>query len=614
VTDELVPREVLFGNPDKAMGTVSRDGTRIAFLAPVDGVLNVWVGPADGAGAEPVTQDRDRGIRSYWWAFNNRHLLYVQDQGGDENWRLFGVDLTTGAIADLTPFEAVQVQPIALSPRRPDELLVGLNRDNPAYHDAYLLDLRSGSLELIRSNPGFGAPWGNAWIADDDLDIRAAVRPTPDGSGYELCVPAGPDWKAIETFDYEDALTTRPLAISADGVWLYLVSSKGANTGRLTRLDLATSREEVIAEDPDYDVGSVFLHPTTRRPQIVAFDRDRLEHVVLDPEVADDFNAVRALAPGDVHIASADMENRRWVVTFAVDDGPARTYLFDRDRGAATFLFADRPDLGNYQLATMEPFSFQSRDGLTVHGYASFPPGGGRQGLPTVLNVHGGPWARDEWGFDPEAQWLATRGYLCLQINFRGSTGYGKKFTNAGDRQWGARMHDDLLDGLDWAVNQAYVDPARVCIYGGSYGGYAALVGAAFTPNVFCCAVDIVGPSNLKTLLESVPPYWAAVVEQFRRRVGDTESEAEFLWSRSPLSRVADIRIPILIAQGANDPRVKQAESEQIVAALEEKGIDYSYLLFPDEGHGFAKPENRLRFYAAAEAFLAEHLGGRAEP
>jgi len=610
---KLIPRNVLFGNPDKAMATVSPDGSRIAFVAPVDDVLNVWVGEVPGAGARPVTDDRDRGIRSYWWAYDNRHLLYIQDQGGDENWRLYCVDLDSGAVADLTPFDGVQAQPIALSPRKPTEMLVGLNRDNPAYHDAYHVDLESGRLDLVRANPGFGSPWGSAWVADEDLRIRAAVRPTSTGAGYELCVPDNDDWKVIETFDYEDALTSGTLAVSGDGTGLYMLSSKNVNAGRLVRLDLATGAREVIAEDPDYDVGDVVLHPTTRRPQIVGFVRDRLEHEVLDPEVSQDFAAVQAIAPGEVHLQSADIESRRWVVTFLVDAGPARTYLFDRSDQTATFLFANRPELLDYELAAMEPFSFTARDGLTIHGYLSFPPGE-RGPLPTVLNVHGGPWARDVWGFNPEAQWFANRGYLCLQVNFRGSTGYGKGFTNAGDREWGARMHDDLLDAIDWAVAQGYADRGRVAIYGGSYGGYAALVGATFTPEVFRCAVDIVGPSNLKTLLESVPPYWAAVREQFKRRVGDPEAEEEFLWSRSPLSRAGDIRIPLLIAQGANDPRVKQAESEQIVAVLEEKGIDHTYLLFPDEGHGFARPENRLRFYAAAEPFLALHLGGRAEP
>src|ERR1700722_9883298 len=300
--------------------------------------------------------------------------------------------------------------------------------------------------------------------------------------------------------------------------------------------------------------------------------------------------------------------------------GPAGSWSTARPSWTRTggFLFDSRPELARYELAPMEPFSFTARDGLTIHGYATFPPGAGRENLPMVLDVHGGPWARDAWGFDPEAQWLANRGYLCVQVNFRGSTGYGKAFVNAGDREWGGRMQDDLSDAVAYVTGQApggqhWADPARVAIYGGSYGGYASLAGAAFTPELFRCAVDIVGPSNLKTLIETIPPYWAPMIAQFHNRVGDPGKDADFLWSRSPLSRAADIAIPLLIAQGANDPRVKQAESEQIVAALENAGIEHEYLLFPDEGHGFAKPENRLRFYAAAERFLAHHLGGRAE-
>jgi dipeptidyl aminopeptidase/acylaminoacyl peptidase len=261
----------------------------------------------------------------------------------------------------------------------------------------------------------------------------------------------------------------------------------------------------------------------------------------------------------------------------------------------------------------MEPFTFTARDGLVVHGYVTFPPGLGRSGLPAVLNVHGGPQTRDMWGFNSEAQWLANRGYLCVQVNYRGSTGYGKAFTAAGDREWGGKMHDDLVDAVSFVVAQGWADPARVAIYGGSYGGYAALVGAAFTPDVFCCAVDIVGPSNLKTLLETIPPYWAPAAAALYRRVGHPVDDADFLWSRSPLSRAGDIKIPLLIAQGANDPRVKQAESEQIVAALTEARIEHEYMLFPDEGHGFAKPENRIKFYTAAERFLARYLGGRFE-
>jgi dipeptidyl aminopeptidase/acylaminoacyl peptidase len=360
-------------------------------------------------------------------------------------------------------------------------------------------------------------------------------------------------------------------------------------------------------------VSDVRLHPDTREPQLVTFLKDRMEYRVLDPAVAGDLAAIRALHHGDPNIVSGDDSDAVWVIAFTNDTGPVPFFLYDRRSREGRFLFEHQPELSRYELSPMEPFSFTARDGLTIHGYATFPPGAGRTGLPMVLNVHGGPWGRDAWGFHSEAQWLANRGYVCVQVNFRGSTGYGKAFVNAGDREWGGKMHDDLLDAVAYAVGQGWADPGRVAIYGGSYGGYAALAGAAFSPGVFCCAVDIVGPSNLKTLIETIPPYWAPMISLFHKRVGNPETDTEFLWSRSPLSRAASIRTPLLIAQGANDPRVKQAESEQIVAALREAGIDHEYMLFPDEGHGFAKPENRLAFYAAAERFLARFLGGRAE-
>jgi dipeptidyl aminopeptidase/acylaminoacyl peptidase len=421
------------------------------------------------------------------------------------------------------------------------------------------------------------------------------------------------EWRQLLAIDAEDALTTGPLAFSEDGRSLLAESSVGADTARLVRIDLASGDAEVLAEDPEADVTGVRLHPDTREPQIVTFLKDRSEYQVLDPSVAPDLAAIRALHPGDPSLVGADDADATWLVGFTNDAGAVPYFSYDRETRSGRFLFEHQPELSRYELAPMEPFSFTSRDGLTIHGYATFPPEAERTGLPMVLNVHGGPWARDAWGYDPEAQWLANRGYLCVQVNFRGSTGYGKAFVNAGDREWGGRMQDDLVDAVAFAVGQGWADPARVAIYGGSYGGYAALAGATFTPDLFRCAVDIVGPSNLKTLIETIPPYWAPMVAQFHRRVGDPAVDAEFLWSRSPLSRVSSIRIPLLIAQGANDPRVKQAESEQIVAALRAAGIDHEYLLFPDEGHGFAKPENRLRFYAAAERFLARHLGGRAE-
>jgi dipeptidyl aminopeptidase/acylaminoacyl peptidase len=605
----LIPRSVLFGNPERISPRISPDGSRLAYIAPHDGVLNVYVGAVGSDDFEVVTDDRDRGIRTFFWAHDGRHVLYLQDRGGDENWRLHDVDLETRERRDLTPFEGVQAQVVALDKRHPTTVLVGLNKDNPQLHDVYRLDLVSGELEKVVENPGF-----MGWVADRDLVVRSGMAPTPDG-GFVLMVRDGADgeWRPLLTLESEDALSSQPLEFTLDGTGLYAITSKDANAGRLIRLEVATGAYDVLAEDPAYDVTAVEIHPDTGRVQVVVFARDRLEHDVLDDDVADDVAALRAIHPGDLVFQGRDHADRTWLVGYTADDGPVSYYAWDRVSRRPTFLFVHQPELEQYRLANVEPFAFTSRDGMKIHGYLTFPPGEERSNLPTVLNVHGGPWARDFWGFNPESQWFANRGYLAVQVNYRGSTGYGKDFLNAGNKEWAGKMHDDLIDAVDYVVAQGYADRERVAIYGGSYGGYAALVGATFTPDVFRCAVDVVGPSNLKTLIESVPPYWAPLIAQFHQRVGNPQTEEEFLWSRSPLSKVDEIKIPMLIAQGANDPRVKQAESEQIVAAMRDKGIPHEYMLFEDEGHGFAKPENRIKFYAAAERFLARHLGGRCE-
>jgi dipeptidyl aminopeptidase/acylaminoacyl peptidase len=612
---ELIPLTALFGNPERVNPQISPDGSQLAWIAPHNGVLNVWVAPAsqeaglDLASAQVVTRDDDRGIRQFGWTHDGRHLLYLQDAAGDENWRLHDVDLQTLEHRDLTPFEGVQTELIAIEPSHPHEVLIGLNKDNPQLHDVYRVDLRTGELTRELTNPGF-----IGWVADADMSVRAAFQPHPDGS-LSLMVKddQGSQWRELLAIPAEDAFSTDPVAFSQDGRSLLLISSAGAQTARLVRMDIATGATEVLAADPVADVSRVKIHPHTREPQIVSVVKARSDYLVLDQETAGDLEAIRALHPGDPAIQNEDDADRIWLVAFTNDAGPIPYFAYDRETRTARFLFDHQPELSRYTLAAMEPFSYQTRDGLTVHGYLTFPPDGGRSDLPTVLNVHGGPWHRDTWGFVPEAQWLANRGYLCVQVNYRGSTGYGKSFLNAGDKEWGARMQDDLSDAVAHVISQGLADPGKIAIYGGSCGGYAALAGAAFTPDRFSCAVDIVGPSNLITLIETIPPYWEPLIAQFHRRVGNPETEKDFLWSRSPLSAVERIRIPLLIAQGANDPRVKQAESEQIVAALVKAGIDHDYMLFPDEGHGFAKPENRLRFYAEAERFLSKHLGGLAE-
>ncbi len=608
---EIIPRDVLFGNPEKSSPKISPDGTMMAYLAPVNNVLNVWVKTIAEDDDRAVTKDENRGIRRYFWAEDNKHIMYLQDVGGNENWRLYGVHLESGDIRDLTPYEEVQVKILDHNKHYPNEMLIEMNKENLKVHDVYHLDLTTGETKMVARNPGNVI----RWLADAHLKVRCAIASRPEG-GFDLLARQSDqaNWDKILTWDLEDSLTSGPLSFTKDGQFLHCKDSRNFNTSRLVKIDLSNGEiVDIIAKDPDYDVSGVMIHPDNYEIQAVSFMKARQEWLVLDDSIKSDFEAIASLDHGDYFIYNRNNADDTWLIGFTKDDGPVPYYAYERAMKKGTFLFEHKPDLKKYKLSTMEPISFTSRDGLTIHGYITYPLWKEKKSLPIVLNVHGGPWSRDSWGYDPQAQWFANRGYGCLQVNFRGSTGYGKAFVNAGDREWGAKMHDDLIDAVNWLIDQRIADPRKIAIYGGSYGGYAALVGATFTPDIFCCAVDIVGPSNLITLLKSIPPYWSARKTEFYKRIGNPETEEEFLKSRSPLFRVDEIKIPILIGQGANDPRVKRAESEQIVQAMKEKGLDVEYMVFLDEGHGFAKPENRLKFYAAAEKFLAKHLGGRYE-
>lgn len=612
----LIPRSVLFGNPDHASPTISPDGTLLGYLAPEDGVLNVWVGPADGsAPAVAVTHDRDRGIRLYAFCHDDRHLVYLQDTGGDESWRVYTLDLSTHETRLVTPDSGVQARILGHNRWNPTTILLGLNNRDPQLHDVHRLDLGSGEVSLVAENPGFVD-----WLIDSDLTLRGGITMDAEGG---VTVHLGRDgqyepWLQVPP---DDAAMTDVFGFTRTGA-LVLRSSIGGNAARLERHDLATGEVSVLIDDGEYDVAGVWQDPQTLEVQAVEIDRERQDVVLLpagreagldaDLEVLQDI-ARREYGEADLGVGRRERSDRWWVVSFSPSDGPIHFWVYDRQTRTGRHLFPHRAELVGVPLAPMEPIRFTARDGLVVHGYVTFPVGVERSGLPMVLNVHGGPWVRDEWGFDPEAQWLANRGYICLQVNYRGSTGYGKAFMNAGDKQWGRAMQDDLTDAVEYAIGQGWADRSRVGIYGGSYGGYAVLAGAAFTPDVYRCGVDIVGPSNLLTLLASVPEYWRPMIAMMYRRVGNPETERDMLWERSPLSSVDAIRIPLLIVQGANDPRVKQAEAEQIVEALTAKGLPHEYQLFGDEGHGMAKPENREAFYAKAEVFLAEHLGGRVD-
>ena len=617
---ELIPRKTLFGNPQRTQVTISPDGERIAFLAPLDGVLNVWVAPVDAvADAKPVTRDTGRGIRQYFWSYHPGYLVYGQDRDGDENWHLYAVDVATGQARDLTPYAGVQAVPQGSSERHPDEVLIGINRRDPQFHDLYRTNLVSGEERLILQND-VGA---NGFVTDRELNPRLAQVIPPEGGSRVLRRSESGTWEPFMTIDPEDDLTTRPLHFDATGQILYLIDSRGRDTSALVAMNLETGTAQELARDPRADVSHTLDHPVTHQPQAVAFEYERVAWQIVDQTVAADFARFEQHGKGQFGVPSRSLDQRTWIVPYDQDDGPETYYLYDRDSGSLTYLFSSRPELEEEVLAPMHSAVVRSRDQLEVVVYYSLPVGSTEGGgerpsepLPAVLLVHGGPWSRDSWGYEARHQLLANRGYAVISVNYRGSYGFGKAFVNAGNREWAGRMHDDLIDVAEWAVAQGIADRDRIAIMGGSYGGYATLVGLTFTPEVFACGVDLVGPSNLNTLLDTVPPYWTPMLGMLRTRVGDnsTEEGRRFLAERSPLSRADRIVRPLLIGQGANDPRVKQAESDQIVDAMTRRGIPVTYLLYGDEGHGFARPENTLSFMAVAEAFLARHLGGRCQP
>ncbi len=606
---DLIPRDVLFGNPEKISPQISPDGKFLAYIAPDQGVLNVWVRTIGKTDDHAITHDRDRGIRFYGWAYNNKDLVYIQDKDGDENWHLYAVNMSTKQTRDLTKFEGVRAQNVMMDPNFPNAVLIGLNIDNKQLHDVYRIDLTTNTCTKEESNSGDVV----GWFTDTKFKLRGAFAQTPDG-GFVLRVRDNETsaWRPLVTWRSEDALSSGPIGFAPGDSAIYAKSSIGSNTARLVEISLSDGTEKVLASNREVDAGHVMIHPTKYHVQAVAFTKDRTEWEVLDRSIRKDFDAIKKLHEGDFSVVNRDLADQTWLVAFETDNGPIYYYSFDRQTRKGEFMFTHRPKLQKYKLAKMKPVTIRSRDGLKLHSYLTLPVGVEPKNLPAVLYVHGGPWSRDSWGFDPRAQWLANRGYAVLQVNFRGSTGFGKKFVNAGDREWGGKMHDDLIDAVNWMVDKGYADKNKIAIFGGSYGGYATLVGLTCTPEVFACGVDIVGPSNLVTFMNTIPPYWEPLRPLFEKRIGKTE-DVEFLKSRSPLFKADRIEKPLLIGQGANDPRVKKAESDQIVAAMKEAGIPVEYKLYPDEGHGFMKPENRLDFYAAAEVFLAKHLGGRHE-
>ncbi len=617
----LIPRKKIFGNPQKTACRVSPDGKWLSWLAPKDGVLNIWIAPIDDMdAAKAITNDQKRGIRFFMWAPNMTHVLYIQDAGGDENWHLFSVDIETHEEKDLTPYEKITAQFQALSWDFPNTALIGLNDRDQSWHDTYKIDLVTGERELVFLNDqNFGD-----FTYDRNFTLRFAEKPIEGEGGRQVYRYDDGKFEELFKISHDDDLTTSLLGFEHDNTSCYMLDSANRDKASLFKLDWSDGSKELIAEHERADINNIMVHPTSY--QIEAYGANFLKqewHPVGDA-VAEDLTFLEESLPGEIGIGSRTKADDVWVVSASTAENPGVYYKYERATKTLTELFSIRPELEDVKLRPMQGHVIKSRDGLDMVSYLTLPTASSetgdtlevKQAVPLILLVHGGPWARDSYGYNGAHQWLADRGYAVLSVNYRGSTGFGKSFINAANLEWAGKMHDDLLDAVEWAIEKGITDRDKVAIMGGSYGGYATLVGLTFTPDVFVCGVDIVGPSNLQTLIDTIPPYWQAFYENFAKRMGDprTEEGRKLLQDRSPLNKVDQITKPLLIGQGANDPRVKQSESDQIVAAMTEKNIPVTYVLYPDEGHGFARPENSMSFYATTEAFLGTHLGGMIQP
>ena len=609
----LIPRRTLFDNPTFFGAKLSPDGQLLSWLAPVDGVLNVWVSPVDSiATGQPVTRTKGRPITWQDWSPDGRYIMFLNDENGDENLHMYVVEPSSTELRDLTPFTNIRAMPTHWSHIVPDKIAISLNDRDPRWHDVFLLDLASGRRTLIWENRQEFDFVGLDW----QLRPRHARGNAPDGGSrlWRLDGEMVAHWRDVP---YDANASTGVWMFDASCNHVYMNSSIAQDKSALVQIDWSTGEERVLFKSERADVTDIIFNARTFEPEAVCVDPGRQEWTALTPAVATELDLIKARLPGHAfHVQSQADDNRRWIIVSYTPEQPATYHLLDRDKQTLTELFTARPELKPYRLAPMHAVEGKSRDGLTLVSYLTLPADidGDRppRPLPMVLIVHGGPWGRDIFGYRGDHQWLADRGYAVLSVNYRGSTGFGKAFVAASEKEHARKMHDDLIDMVEWAVDEGIAQKDKIAIFGTSYGGLASFVGATFTPDVFCCAVPVVGISNLRTLLESMPPYWAGFAEYMYRSYGDprTEEGRQLLAERSPINKVENIKKPMLIFHGANDVRCKVAESDTIVAAMQAKNIPVTYIVYPDEGHGFQKPANRISYIAFAEAFFARHLGG----
>lgn len=617
----IIDREIFFGDPEINSAQLSPDGKFMSFIKPYEGTRNIWVKEKDAPfdSAKPITADTNRPVRIYFWSRDGKYVLYAQDKDGNENFNIYAVDPLAAAAEgstvpearNLTDREGITATIYSVPKTNPDKMYIGLNDRDKAWHDLYELTISTGELKLLREN----TERFTGWIFDNDDVLRLASRSTESGETEILRV----DDDGFTTIYGCGVLETcYPVRFDKDNQRVYMVTNKGEDVDltQLILLDPNTKKERLVEKDPQgrVDFGSAFFSEVTNELISTRYNDDKYRRYWKDKSFAADFDYVQSqLAGKALGIGSSTDDEQSWLITAYSDTDPGSTYLFNRQSKKLDFQYRGRPDMPMDDLAEMKPVRYKSLDGLEIPAYLTLPKGIDAKNLPVIIMPHGGPWYRDSWGFNPYHQFLANRGYAVLSPNFRGSTGYGKAFLDAGNGEWGQKMQDDLTAGAQYLIDEGIADPDRVGIMGGSYGGYATLAGLTFTPDVYAVGVSIVGPSNLETLLNSIPPYWESIRNLFYVRMGDpnTEEGLAQIKRQSPLYSANNIKVPLMVVQGANDPRVKQAESDQIVIAMRELGLPVTYIVAPDEGHGFAKPINNMAFLAGAEQFLAEHLDGR---
>lgn len=619
----LIPRDVLLGTFDHVGVRISPDGRYLAYRAPYEGILNIWVEDLEkGTPPKPYTFDKGRGVRGFHWTYKEDTLLYAHDEGGDENYRYYKLDIKTGKSTLVTPGKKVQARVAKTHHTKPNKVMMMLNTRDPQYHDLYELDLETDKLTLVYENREF-----LELILDHNFNVRFAVKLGKNASTVYL-IRQDTQWKEYRSLGPADILSTQLLGFNKTGTFIYWLDGTKDDKAALVEMNVETKAVKKLFVPKHGDLSSALIHPIEKNILAVTEHYLKKDQVVLDESIQGDFDYLKGIDSGVFQVLDATLEFNKWVVVYYGDNHSPRYYLYDRLQKQARYLFPMQKALENYTLAKQHALEIKARDGLTLPAYLTLPvetklraEGRPVDPLPMVLIVHGGPHARDAWDHEGltsiESQMFANRGYAVLRVNYRGSLGFGKNFVNAGNGEYGAKMHDDLIDAVNWAIREKIADPKKIAIYGGSYGGYATLVGLTFTPNVFACGVDVVGMSNLVTTLETIPEYWKPAMEFFELRIGGdirTEEGRSFLRSRSPIHFTHRINKPLLIVHGANDPRVKKAEADQIVDAMKQHNIPVTYVLYPDEGHGFASPTNRVSFYGVAEQFLAQNLGGRFEP